>query len=62
MSLLTRVDAFARFKRYAALAERVRPGLVPFGIDPMVAPEQSSVVLRSYKLPTGTTSLGGRGL
>jgi 2-aminoethylphosphonate-pyruvate transaminase len=52
----------ARFKRYAALAEQVRPGLAQFGIDPAVAPEQSSVVLRSYKLPTGTTYTGGRGL
>jgi hypothetical protein len=41
----------------------VRPGLAPFGIDPLVAPEQSSVVLRSYKLPTGSTPTnGGRGL
>jgi hypothetical protein len=53
----------ARFKRYAALAGQVRPGLAQFGIDPVVAPEQSSVVLRSYKLPTGTTSTkGGSGL
>jgi 2-aminoethylphosphonate-pyruvate transaminase len=53
----------ARFKRYAALAGQVHPGLAQFGIDPVVAPEQSSVVLRSYKLPTGTTSTkGGSGL
>jgi hypothetical protein len=27
--------------------------------DPLVAPEQSSAVLRSYKLPTGTTYTKG---
>lgn len=45
----------ARFKRYAALAEQVRAGLAELGISPVIAPEQSSVVLRSYTLPTGTT-------
>ena len=44
----------ARFKRYAALAEQVRAGLAEFGINPVIAPEQSSVVLRSYHLPAGT--------
>jgi 2-aminoethylphosphonate-pyruvate transaminase len=44
----------ARFKRYAALAEQVRAGLAELGINPVVAPEQSSVVLRSYELPAGT--------
>jgi 2-aminoethylphosphonate-pyruvate transaminase len=43
----------ARYKRYAALAEQVRTGLARLGIEPVVAPEQSSVVLRSYKLPPG---------
>ena len=43
----------ARFKRYAALAEQVRAGLAALGINPVVAPEQSSVVLRSYNLPAG---------
>jgi 2-aminoethylphosphonate-pyruvate transaminase len=43
----------ARYKRYAALAEQVRAGLATLGIEPVVAPEQSSVVLRSYKLPAG---------
>jgi 2-aminoethylphosphonate-pyruvate transaminase len=53
----------ARFKRHSALAEQVRPGLAQFGVDPVVAREQSSVVLRSYKLPTGTTyTKGGLGL
>jgi hypothetical protein len=45
----------ARFKRFAAPAEQVHAGLAQIGVDPVVAPEQSSVVLRSYKLPTGTT-------
>jgi 2-aminoethylphosphonate-pyruvate transaminase len=44
----------ARFKRYAALAEQVRAGLAAVGINPVVAPEQSSVVLRSYSLPAAT--------
>ena len=45
----------ARFKRYAALAEQVRAGLAGLDIDPVIAPERSSVVLRSYTLPAGTT-------
>jgi len=40
-----------RFKRYAALAEQVRAGLADLGINPVIAPEHSSVVLRSYHLP-----------
>jgi 2-aminoethylphosphonate-pyruvate transaminase len=43
----------ARYKRYAVLAEQVRAGLATLGIEPVVAPEESSVVLRSYKLPAG---------
>jgi 2-aminoethylphosphonate-pyruvate transaminase len=43
----------ARYRRYAALAEQVRAGLATLGIEPVIAPEQSSVVLRSYKLPAG---------
>src|SRR5882757_4533023 len=43
----------ARYKRYAALAEQVRAGLATLGIEPVIAPEQSSVVLRSYQLPAG---------
>ena len=45
----------ARYKRYAALAEQVRAGLATLGIEPVIAPEQSSVVLRSYQLPAGMT-------
>jgi 2-aminoethylphosphonate-pyruvate transaminase len=44
-----------RYNRYAALAEQVRAGLAELGIEPVVAPEQSSVVLRSYRLPKGVT-------
>jgi 2-aminoethylphosphonate-pyruvate transaminase len=43
----------ARYERYAALAEQVRNGLAALGIDPVIEPAQSSVVLRSYRLPAG---------
>jgi 2-aminoethylphosphonate-pyruvate transaminase len=43
----------ARHRRYAALAEQVRAGLAALGIDCVIPPGQSSVVLRSYKLPPG---------
>ncbi len=43
----------ARHRRYAALAEQVRGGLAALGIETVVPPEQSSVVLRSYRLPPG---------
>jgi len=45
----------ARHKRYAALAEQVRAGLAALGIESVIAPEESSVVLRSYTLPAGMT-------
>ncbi|CAG2146102.1 2-aminoethylphosphonate aminotransferase [Cupriavidus plantarum] len=45
----------ARHQRYAALAEQVRVGLADLGIAPLWAPEQSSVVLRAYRLPAGVT-------
>jgi 2-aminoethylphosphonate-pyruvate transaminase len=48
----------ARFNRYAALAEQVRDGLARLGIEPLIAPEQSSVVLRAYNLPRGSTYSG----
>ncbi len=47
----------ARWKRYAALAEQVRAGLADLGINPVIPAEQSSVVLRSYHLPAGTSYL-----
>jgi 2-aminoethylphosphonate-pyruvate transaminase len=45
----------ARYKRYAALAEQVRAGLGNLGIEPLIDPAQSSVVLRAYNLPRGKT-------
>ncbi|MGF6775363.1 2-aminoethylphosphonate aminotransferase [Paraburkholderia sp. GAS334] len=45
----------ARHARYAALAEQARAGLAALGIESAVPPEQSSVVLRAYRLPTGIT-------
>ena len=43
----------ARYKRYAQLAERVRAGFAALGIEAVLPPDQSSVVLRSYRLPRG---------
>jgi 2-aminoethylphosphonate-pyruvate transaminase len=43
----------ARHARYASLSEQVRAGLAELGIEPVIAPEHSSVVLRAYKLPAG---------
>ena len=43
----------ARFARYAALAEQVRTGLAQLGITALLAPQESSVVLRAYHLPQG---------
>jgi 2-aminoethylphosphonate-pyruvate transaminase len=45
----------ARHARYAARAEQVRAGLAARGIAAVLPPEQSSVVLRAYSLPHGTT-------
>jgi len=43
----------ARHQRYAALAEQVRLGLATLGIDMVMPPEASSVVLHAYRLPAG---------
>jgi 2-aminoethylphosphonate-pyruvate transaminase len=43
----------ARYEHYAKLAEQVRAGLGRYGIQPAIPPEQSSVVLRAYRLPSG---------
>jgi 2-aminoethylphosphonate-pyruvate transaminase len=43
----------ARHRHYAALAEQVRAGFAALGIDSLIAPDQSSVVLRAYRLPPG---------
>jgi 2-aminoethylphosphonate-pyruvate transaminase len=45
----------SRYERYAALAEQVRAGLAALGIESVIAPAESSVVLRSYRLPAGLT-------
>ena len=45
----------ARHRRYAALAEQVRAGFARLGIAPVVPPEESSVVLRSYGVPAGAS-------
>jgi len=43
----------ARYRHYSALAEQVREGLGAHGIQAVMPPEESSVVLRAYRLPTG---------
>jgi 2-aminoethylphosphonate-pyruvate transaminase len=43
----------ARHARYAALAEQARAGLAALGMSAVLPPEQSSVVLRAYRLPDG---------
>lgn len=43
----------ARHARYAALAEQARAGLAALGIESLLPPERSSVVLRAYRLPQG---------
>jgi 2-aminoethylphosphonate-pyruvate transaminase len=45
----------ARQRRYAVLAEQVRKGLAKLGIEEAIPGPESSVVLRAYRLPTGTT-------
>jgi len=45
----------ARYERYAMLADQVRRGLAALGIEGVLPHEKSSVVLRSYRLPSGTT-------
>ena len=47
----------ARYQRYAQLAERVRAGLEDLGVQAVLAPAQSSVVLRSYYLPPNSSYL-----
>jgi 2-aminoethylphosphonate-pyruvate transaminase len=43
----------ARHARYRELAERVAAGLAKLGIEPYLPSSESSVVLRSYRLPCG---------
>jgi 2-aminoethylphosphonate-pyruvate transaminase len=45
----------ARHRHYEALAEQAREGLAALGIPAVIPPQESSVVLRSYGLPSGLT-------
>lgn len=45
----------ARHEHYHLLAEKLRGGLADLNISPWLAEENSSVVLRSYNLPSGFT-------
>jgi 2-aminoethylphosphonate-pyruvate transaminase len=45
----------ARHARYAALAGQARAGLAQLGIESALPAEESSVVLRAYRLPAGVT-------
>jgi 2-aminoethylphosphonate-pyruvate transaminase len=43
----------ARHAQYTALAEQVRGGLAALGIESALPADQSSIVLRAYRLPVG---------
>lgn len=43
----------ARHAHYRSLADQVGDGLLELGIEPLLLREQSSVVLRAYRLPQG---------
>jgi 2-aminoethylphosphonate-pyruvate transaminase len=45
----------ARHRRYAALAEQVRTGLARLNVATVLPPEESSVVLRSYRIPASAS-------
>jgi 2-aminoethylphosphonate-pyruvate transaminase len=45
----------ARHRRYAALAEQVRAGLARLDMASVLPPEESSVVLRSYRVPASSS-------
>ena len=45
----------ARYRHYKALAEQVREGLAALGIPTVIPPQESSVVLHSYRLPPELT-------
>ncbi|QYD71285.1 2-aminoethylphosphonate--pyruvate transaminase [Paraburkholderia edwinii] len=45
----------ARHARYAALAEQVRAGLAARGMASVLPADESSVVLRAYRLPNGVS-------
>jgi 2-aminoethylphosphonate-pyruvate transaminase len=44
-----------RYRHYKALAEQAREGLAALGIPTVIPPQESSVVLRSYRLPPTLT-------
>ena len=43
----------ARFERYSQLSRQALAGLAALGIQPLLPPAESSVVLRAYQLPQG---------
>jgi len=43
----------ARYGQYEGLAEQLRRGLAALGIEAVLPPQESSVVLRAYRLPPG---------
>jgi 2-aminoethylphosphonate-pyruvate transaminase len=45
----------ARYQRYSTLSHQVRRGLASLGIETVMPPDESSVVLRAYRLPDGVT-------
>jgi len=45
----------ARYEQYAALAGQVADGLAALGVKPLLSTAESSVVLRAYHLPEGTS-------
>ena len=45
----------ARYRHYKALAEQAREGLAALGIPTVIPPQESSVVLHSYRLPPELT-------
>ena len=45
----------ARYDRYASLASIVAEGLADLGVEPLLSADESSVVLRAYRLPPGVS-------
>jgi len=46
-----------RYRHYEALAEQAREGLAALGIPTVIPPQESSVVLRSYRFTARTDIL-----
>ena len=53
--LMEQGGRLARYSHYATLADEVRAGLAALHIETVIPPEESSVVLRAYRLPAGLT-------